>query len=359
MRPQDFTAISALMKELPGADEAAVAAVRRREGELTKPAGSLGRLEAVTEWLAAWQGIPPRVEAPAVVVFAANHGVAANGVSAYPVSVTAQMVANFEAGGAAINQLAALHDMALRVVPLRLEAPTADISRAAAMSEEECCEAFGIGMESVPEGADLLCLGEMGIGNTTAASALCAGLLDVGGEGDGFEARKREALSRDRMPHEEWVGPGTGVVEEALARKREAVARAVGLHGAAARESALEGLRRLGGREFAALAGAIVAARVGRIPVLLDGFAVCAAAAVLARMRGDALAHCMAAHRSAEPAHGRLLERLGMAPLLDLGMRLGEGSGAALAVGLARAAARLHAGMATFAEAQVAGKVEA
>ena len=339
--PRDFSDVLALLRQLPPEDAAAAQAVRERDRNLTKPAGSLGRLEELAVWLAAWQGrAPPALQSPAALVFAGNHGVAQRGVSAYPVEVTGQMVANFAAGGAAINQLAARNGLALKVVPLQLQQPTGDIALVAAMSEQECVSAFAAGMEAVPQGADLLCLGEMGIGNTTAASALCAGLLDADGDGA------------------DWVGPGTGVEDEALRRKRMAVAQALALHRAAARESALEGLRRLGGREFAAIAGAVLEARLRRIPVVLDGFAATAAAAVLACIQDDALAHCVSGHCSAEPAHARLLRHLRMAPLLDLGLRLGEASGAALAAGLLQCAVELHTGMATFAEAAVATKVE-
>ena len=339
--PRDFSDALALLRQLPPADAGAARAVRERDRRLTKPAGSLGRLEELAAWLAAWQGrAPPALESPAALVFAANHGVALRGVSAYPVQVTGQMVANFAAGGAAVNQIAAHNGLALKVVPLRLEEPTGDMTLVPAMTEGECIAAFAAGMESVPEGTDLLCLGEMGIGNTTAASALCAGLLDADGDGAA------------------WVGPGTGVEDEALERKRLAVAQAVALHRAAARASALEGLRRLGGREFAAIAGAVLEARLRRIPVVLDGFAATAAAAVLACIQDDALAHCVAGHCSAEPAHIRLLRHLGMAPLLDLGLRLGEASGAALAAGLLQCAVKLHTGMATFNEAAVATKLE-
>ena len=339
--PSNFADVFALMQELPQADDNALQAARQRDSSLTKPSGSLGRLEEIALWLAAWQGIaPPVLVAPVALVFAGNHGVARQGVSAYPVEVTEQMVANFANGGAAINQLAAHHGMALQVVSLELQRPTADLSTVPAMSETECIEAFGAGMSALPERADLLCLGEMGIGNTTSASALCAGLFQQDGAA------------------EEWVGPGTGVEADALTRKRSIVAKAVALHGEAVRTSPLEALRRLGGRELAAIAGATLEARRRRIPVVLDGFATTAAAATLSCIRDDALAHCIAGHRSAEPAHKRLLERLSMTPLLDLNMRLGEASGAAVAVGLIQCAVKLHTGMATFEEAAVSTKLE-
>jgi nicotinate-nucleotide--dimethylbenzimidazole phosphoribosyltransferase len=203
------------------------------------------------------------------------------------------------------------------------------------MSEEECALAIAYGMTAVEPGVDLLAVGEMGIANTTSAAALCAALFG------GTAA--------------EWVGPGTGVAGSALARKTAVVAEGVQRHRGEGAEP-FELLRRLGGRELAAIAGAIMAARQARVPVILDGYAATAAAAVLFAADPRALDHCMVAHRSAEPGHSRLLERLGKTPLLDLGMRLGEASGATLAIALVKAAIACHTGMATFAEARVSGK---
>jgi nicotinate-nucleotide--dimethylbenzimidazole phosphoribosyltransferase len=324
-----------LLGQLPGPDLEAGTAAAARQAQLTKPAGSLGRLEELAIWLATWQARhPPQLDHPRTVVFAGNHGVAARGVSAYPASVTAQMVQNFIAGGAAVNQLCRVADADLRVYEMNLDAPTGDIVDGPAMSEEECARAMAYGMMAVEPGIHALALGEMGIGNTTAAAALCAALF--GGDA---------AL---------WTGPGTGVAGEALANKRRSVAEAVALHRPAAHDS-LDLLRRLGGLEFAAIAGAVMAARLGRVPVVLDGFAATAAAAVLFAADPCALDHCIVAHVSAEPGHRVLLERLGQRPFLDLGMRLGEASGATLAFGLLKAAAACHNGMATFAAAGVSG----
>ena len=336
--PRPFDDIRGLIAAMPGPDEAAVAAVTAREGQLTKPAGALGRLETIVEWLAAWQGAArPHVDQPLVAVFAGNHGVVAQGVSPFPQSVTKAMVANFAAGGAAINQICKTFDLSLKVFELALEVPTADITQGAALDEKGCAATMAFGMEALASGADLLCLGEMGIGNTTVAAAIYHGLW--GGKA------------------QDWVGRGTGVDDEGLKRKGDAVARAVALHRDHLHDP-LEVLRRLGGREIAAIAGAILAARIQRTPVLLDGFVVCAAAAVLQALDPHALDHCMAAHVSAEGAHAEVLRRLGKKPILDLGMRLGEGSGAALAAGVVKAALACHLGMATFAEASVAGKTE-
>jgi nicotinate-nucleotide--dimethylbenzimidazole phosphoribosyltransferase len=331
-----FDDIRALLENLPEADAKAAAAARARNSELTKPPGSLGRLEDLAEFIAAWQGRdPPRIDRPVVVVFAGNHGVVRQGVAAYPQAVTAQMVVNFQKGGAAINQLCRVFGLGLKVFELALSKPTRDITEDAALDEAECVAAMAFGMEAIAGGADLLCLGEMGIGNTTIAAALCAALF--GGRG------------------EDWVGPGTGVDAAGLKRKADAVDRALALHGAHLSDP-LEALRRLGGRELAAIAGAIIAARHHRIPVLLDGYVATAAAAVLRCANSRALDHCLAAHCSAEPAHRALLQRIGKEPLLDLGMRLGEASGAALGAAIVKAAVETHAGMATFAEAGVSGK---
>ena len=327
--------IRALMAHLPGPDLDAGAAAALREKQLTKPAGALGRLEELAAWLASWQGRhPPRLDHPRTIVFAANHGVAARGVSAYPAAVTAQMVQNFIAGGAAVNQLCKTIDADLRVYEMNLDMPTGDIVDGPAMSEEECARAIAYGMMAVEPGIDALAVGEMGIANTTIAAALCLALF--GGDAAG------------------WTGPGTGVVGAALTKKREVVAAAVARHQPEAGDP-FDMLRRLGGLEFAAMTGAILAARMGRVPVVLDGFCAGAAAAVLYAADPRALDHCVAGHVSAEPGHRRLLDRLGKPPLLDLGMRLGEASGATLALGILKAAAACHAGMASFAEAGVSG----
>lgn len=331
-----FDDLRRLLPLMPEPDPVALAAIRKRDAELTKPAGALGRLEEIAEWLAVWQSKPiPTCDKPLIAVFAGNHGVAAQGVSAYPASVTAAMVANFRNGGGAVNQICASFGAGLRVFELALEVPTKDFTQAAAMDEQECMATIAFGMEAVAAGSDVLGLGEMGIANTTSAAAIYAALY--GGD----------------VAH--WVGRGTGVDDAGLKRKIEAVEAALALH----REhlsDPLEVLRRLGGREIAAMAGAILAARLTRIPVLLDGYVACAAAAVLHALDPATLDHCLAAHLSPEGAHGEVLKRLGKKPLLDMGMRLGEGSGAALALGVVKAAAACHAGMATFASAQVAGK---
>ncbi len=327
-RLDDFLSILAAA---PGPDAGARAAAVARDAVLTKPPGALGRLEEVAIWLAGWQGTArPVINAPQVIVFAGNHGVTARGVSAFPAEVTAQMVLNFQAGGAAINQLAKAAGARLSVVPLELNRPTGDFTAGPAMTEEDCVAALRAGWESVDAATDLLVVGEMGIGNTTAAAAICHALF--GGRA------------------EDWTGRGTGVDQAGLDRKTAVVAEGVARHGGLA---PLQVLAALGGREIAAMAGAMAAARARRVPVILDGFICTAAAAVLARACPGALDHCLAGHLSAEGAHGRLLAALGLRPLLDLGLRLGEGSGAAVAISVVKAAVACHSGMATFAEAGV------
>jgi nicotinate-nucleotide--dimethylbenzimidazole phosphoribosyltransferase len=334
LRP--FDDIRRLLADLPGPCHDSVAAVRRRDAELTKPPGALGRLEEIVEFLAAWQGrAEPRIERPLVAVFAGNHGVTAKGVSAFPAAVTRQMMENFTAGGAAINQICKTHGVGLKIFELALEHPTRDFTEAPAMEEREAAGTILYGMEAVEGGVDLLAPGEMGIGNTSSAAAIYAALY--GG------------------PAARWTGRGTGLDDAGLVRKNAVIEAALALH-AEHLSDPLEILRRLGGREIAGMMGAILAARRRRAPVLLDGYVACAAAALLHAISPDTIAHCLAGHVSAEGAHAQVLERLGKKPLLDLGMRLGEGSGAALAIGLVKAALACHGDMATFSGAGVSGK---
>lgn len=330
--PQTLSDFRALLADLPGPDAAATATAAARNGQLTKPPGALGRLESLAIWLAGWQGTDrPRILAPQVAIFAGNHGVVAQGVSAFPAEVTVQMVANFQAGGAAVNQLARVAGASMTVTALELDRPTADFTQGPAMTAEETAAALRAGWDAVDPKADLLVPGEMGIGNTTSAAAIVHALHGLAAE--------------------DWVGRGTGVDDAGLMRKASAVRR--GVERLTSRDP-LEILAALGGREIAAMAGAMLRARHLRIPVLLDGFIACAAAAVLKAANPAALDHAQAAHVSAEAAHGRLLAAIGQEPLLNLGLRLGEGSGAALAIGILKAAAECHSSMATFAEAGVA-----
>ena len=329
----DLEALKTVCLTLPAGSDAAAAAVRERQQVLTKPAGSLGRLEDLAAWLARWQNREmPRLNRVDVVVFAGNHGVTRQGVSPFPSAVTAQMVANFSNGGAAINQLARVADANLVVIPLNLETPTRDFTEAPAMREPEFLRAVATGYDAVAPDCDLLCLGEMGIGNTTAAAAIAAALF--GGDGT------------------LWAGRGTGIDDSGLTRKRRVIDAALERHAACLGDPLLIAMA-LGGRELAAILGAALAARQFGIPVLLDGFVCTAAVAPLARLATGALDHAMLAHLSAEAGHRILAEALELTPLLDFGMRLGEASAAALVVPLLRAAVACHTGMATFAEAAV------
>lgn len=333
--PLSAAELRAALAAAAGPAPEARAAAEARNAQLTKPPGALGRLEDVALWIAEWQGTDrPALDRVQVVLFAGNHGVAARGVSAFPPEVTAQMVANFAHGGAAINQLAGAFGARLDVASFDLDRPTADFTEAPAMDADRFARALGTGWAAVAEDTQLLITGEMGIGNTTAAAAVACGLF--GG-----------------LP-EDWVGRGTGVTDTGLLLKAQVVGEGLDVHRAALGDP-LEVLRCLGGLELAAMAGAIARARVLGIPVLLDGFICCAAAAVLEKAVPGALEHARAGHVSAEAAHGKLLATLGLDPLLSLGLRLGEGSGAAAALGVVKAAVACHSGMATFAEAGVAG----
>lgn len=325
-----------LLGTVPDGDEEAAAAVRARDAKLTKPAGSLGELEQMVEFLARWQRRPdPKLDNPMVVIFAGNHGVVAQSVSAYPADVTAQMVKNFTDGGAAISRICALHEINLRVFELALDLPTGDITQEPALDDRMCAATIAYGMEAIAGRPDLICLGEMGIGNTTVAAAIYAALY--GGVGA------------------DWVGRGTGVDDAGLLRKADAVDKALAHHREALHHP-LDILARLGGREVAAMLGALIAARHQKVPVIIDGFVATAAAAIAHAVNPASIDHCLFGHVSAEAAHARALSALGRKGLLDLGMRLGEGTGAALAAVLAKTALELHTSMATFASAQVSNR---
>ena len=338
MTESPFADIRRLVAAMPEADEAARRAIAAREAELTKPAGALGRMEDLVAWLGAWQGKErPTLDRPLVCVFAGSHGVTKRGVSAFPDAVNRQMLDNFAAGGAAINQICAAYGLGFKVFDLAVDLPTGDICEGPALDERATVATMAFGMESIAAGTDCLGIGEMGIGNTTVAAALYAAVFG------GDPAR--------------WVGRGTGVDAGGHARKVAAVEAALAHH-AGHLDDPLEVLRRLGGREIAAMAGAILAARLQRVPVVLDGYVSTAAAAVLHALDRSALDHCLAGHLSTEGAHAEVLERLGLRPLLTLDMRLGEGSGAAMAIGVLKGALACHRDMATFAQAGVAGKAE-
>lgn len=335
-------------------DLQAAEAAHARQQTLTKPPGSLGRLESLAGQLAAWQGRAcPQVERVWISVFAADHGVAEEGVSAFPQVVTGEMVRNFAGGGAAISVLARTLGATLDVVNLgtvndpgqidgvlrAIIAPsTANFCHAPAMTREQCEAALRVGAERVAQaraaGAELFIGGEMGIANTTSATALACALL-----GDSPRA---------------LAGAGTGLDDAGIARKIAVIERALRRHADAVEP--IELLCRLGGFEIAALAGACIAAAQARLPVLVDGFIVTAAALAAVRMNPSVRDWLLFAHRSHERGHARLLDALDAEPLLDLGLRLGEGSGAAIAAPLLRMACALHAEMATFAQAGVSEK---
>ena len=325
-------ALGVLLADLPEPDAEARATVRARGASVLRPAGALARLDEIAVWLAGWQRTSrPVVERPYTIVFAADHGVAEAGVSAYPAEVTKSMLAALEGGVATASAMSRALGAGFLVVDAGVGAPTGDIRVAPALSSERAAACVELGRGAVAQaagdGADLLVFGEMGIGNTTAAAAVCASVL--GGDAT------------------DWTGRGTGVDDEGLARKIEAVdaarARVTGM-------SPLEALRQAGGAELVAIAGAVVEARRRSMPVVLDGFVVGASVAPLHVAHPGALDHCLAGHRSAEAGHTLLLERLEMAPLVDLGLRLGEGSGALVAVPIVRLAAAAVTDVATFEE---------
>lgn len=324
--------IQNLAERLPVLDKDMEAGARARQDTLTKPPGSLGRLEDIAAFMAGWRGrADPAVDLAQSLVFAGNHGVCAQGISPFPQEVTAAMTRNFEEGGAGINQIAALNGARLSVIPLDLDRPTADFTVAPAMTEAECLDAMRSGMAAVDPKADIVLLGEMGIGNSTVAAALACAVF--GG------------------PAADWVGRGTGADDAMLAKKAAVVDAGVALHKG---KGAMQLLAALGGREQAAICGAVLAARHNRTPVLLDGFICTGAVTPLFGADPRLLDHCLIGHLSAEAGHRRLIENIGIRPLMDLNMRLGEGTGAALALNIVRAALACHNGMATFAEAGVA-----
>ncbi|MCI0548116.1 MAG: nicotinate-nucleotide--dimethylbenzimidazole phosphoribosyltransferase [Candidatus Rokubacteria bacterium] len=346
---------SRLREAIPPLDAEAGARARAALDQLTKPPGSLGRLEELAWRLAEITGLcPPRLEEPVILTLAADHGVVAQGVSAYPQVVTAQMVETLLRGGAAVSVLARHVGARVVIADLGVATPipdhpalvrrsirpgTADMARGPAMTREEAETAIAVGIDLVEvehaRGADLVATGEMGIGNTTAAAAMVAVLAG--------------------LAPAEVTGPGTGLDRRGRARKVRAIETAIAVNRPDP-DDAVDVLAKVGGLEIAGLVGIILGAAARRLPVVLDGFIAGAAALAAVRLRPEACPYLLAAHRSAEPGHRRVLEALGLEPYLDLGMRLGEGTGAALCIGLARAGVRLLAEMATFKSAGVSGR---
>lgn len=345
-------------------NESSRTAALARQEQLTKPPGSLGKLEAIAVQLSALQGTAkPQMERLHISIFAADHGVAAEGVSAFPQAVTVEMVRNFARGGAAISVLAKQANAMLEVVNLgtvlpvepmakvrdeRIAAGTANFAQGPAMTEEQLAQAMQAGHAAVlrakQDGAHLFIGGEMGIANTTSASAIACALLQ----------ESPQLLA----------GPGTGLDSKGVAHKAAVIQHALELHGFLhsttekwVGKNALDVLRHVGGFEIAALAGAYLAAAQNGIPALVDGFISSVAALTAVRIQPDVRNWLLFAHTSAEPGHQRVLTALSAQPMLQIGMRLGEGSGAATAVPLLQLACALHNNMATFAEAQVSGKL--
>ena len=316
---------------LPEPDPAAATAMRARADDILRPSGALARLDEVAVHIAGWQRTAtPSIQRPAGLIFVADHGVAASGeVSAYPTAVTAAMLAAFNQGRATINALARSVGATVSAVDVGAGNPTGDIRYEAAMSEQRFVDVIEIAVAAVAAlDTDLLVLGEMGIGNTTVAAALARAIL--GGDAG------------------EWVGRGTGVDDHGLARKCQAITAATTRINEIS--NPIEIMREIGGAELTAMAAAVIAARLRSIPVLLDGYVVAAAVLPLHAARPGALDHCLIGHCSAEPGHRRLLAHLGLEPLLDLHLRLGEGSGAMAAVPLVRAACDAVVEVATFTE---------
>ena len=313
----------------PSPDASSRDALRLRADDILRPAGALARLDEIAIWAAGWQRTPkPRVERPLGIVFAADHGVAHAGVSKYPIEVTKAMLDAFATHRSTISALARVAGAELAVVDVGVGRPSGDLRTERAVDDhrfDECVDAAYCAVDAAD--SDLLVLGEMGIGNTTPAAAVAYALF--GG-----------TVS-------DWVGRGTGVDDDGLARKRAAVESGV----ARLRDpSPLDVLAEVGGLELVSIAAALVAARRRSLPVVLDGYVVTAAAAVLHAIRPDALDHCLAGHCSAEPGHRRLLERIGLSPMIDLDLRLGEASGAMVAVPLVRMACVAVTDVPTFAE---------
>ena len=306
-----FDDFRTLLKTLPGPNEAARERAAARNLRLSAQGPALGRIGDIAEWLAAWTGRDPAVLRPLVALFAGTHGLARGGVAE-----TQGAIEHAAAGGAAVNQICAAGDLGLKIFDLALHMPVGDITLEPALDERGCAATMAFGMEAVAGGIDLACLGGVGVGGTVSAAALMAALFD-GNAGD-------------------WASTaeGAAIVDKALAT-----------HGANLKDP-LEALRRLGGREIAALAGAILAARTEKAPVILDGYASLAAAAVLRAAEPSAIDHCLLGHVSTEPGMARAAARLGMVPLLDLSLGDGEGLGGALAAGIVKNAALVHSGMA-------------
>ncbi|WP_336276900.1 nicotinate-nucleotide--dimethylbenzimidazole phosphoribosyltransferase [Bartonella sp. CB178] len=331
MAASPFDDFRALLTNLPVADEISIILAKKRQESLTRAGGALGKLGDIAVWYAGWRDAekPPIVKRPLVAIFSGNHGIIDENITPFPQSMTQKMVKNSTAGGGVINQICQSYDLGLKIFDLALEYPTMNITKDAAMDEHGAAATMAFGMESIANGIDLLCIGEMGIGNATIASALCLALF--GGEA------------------EDWIGNYVESDEEFYRRKITAIKTAVSLHKQHFNDP-FEIMRRLGGREVAAIIGAVLAARMEKVPVVLDGFVATAAAAVLYKMHPRSLDHTLIGHVSPDPAHRKLLKMIGKEPLLDLEINFCEGVGAAVAAGVVKAAVLTHAQTITFEE---------
>ena len=317
-----FDDIRALLRQLPASDEPAASSIRAIFAAADRSTGCLGRIEDVAVWLARWSGRVPAVRRPLVALFAGTHGVATRGISDEPADSTARMVELCAAGGAPVNGACVAYDIGLKAFDLALHLPTADITKEAALDERACAATMAFGMEAVAGGTDLLCVSGLGVGEETVAAAILAALY--GGTG------------RD------WTMP-TARMDAAIVEQRAAVIdQALALHKPHLSDP-LEALRRLGGREFAAIAGAILAARMERVPVVLDGSAALAVAAVLYKLDPSAIGHCLLAQRPVGANFAKVAERLELMPLLDLQISHGKGTAAAIAAGMIKAAVQIAA----------------
>lgn len=334
MRPPTSPVAMPELTDLPEPSAGSIAAVEARVADILRPAGALARLDELAIWLAGWQRTTaPKVEQPAALIFAGDHGVAADGVSAYPAEVTASMLEAFRQGRASISAMATVAGASVVAVDVGVGEPTGNIRLEPAMDTARFESCFELGRSQVRRiDADLLVVGEMGIGNTTAAAAVCGAILE--------------------RPAAEVVGTGTGVGDDRLVAKIAAVDEAVARARAAGGEDAgpLEVLRQLGGSELVAIAGALYEARLGPLPVVLDGYVTAAPALALSAIDERLTDHIVAGHASAEPGHRLVLDAMGLDPLIDLDLRLGEGSGAMAAVPLLTMACRLVNDVPTFAE---------
>jgi nicotinate-nucleotide--dimethylbenzimidazole phosphoribosyltransferase len=313
----NFDEILKLLVDLPKTDVETGKRAQNQVNQTTKYAGSFGRLDEIISWLSLWQGqYPPKLDHPRICVFAGNHGITDQEVTNHSSKMTAQMVQNCISGGAAVNQLALLADADLRVYEMALDQPTNDFTQGPAMTEEECARAIAYGMLAVEDSIDLLVLGEIGIGNDTSASAICCALLS-------------EDIS-------DWVGDGKAEKNMYRTNSIEAVRAGIEVNKSLTCDP-LNVLRCLGGQEISAVVGAIIAARIARTPVLLDGFVSTAAALVLYKINPELLLHCNISHLSPEPVHLRLLNTMGKRPILELDISMGGAIGASIAINIIRA----------------------